>query len=274
MSAAELVSVCGLCGCLHPVNGPCPVPPPGGGTEAAPVVCDMASLEQHHRDTVLTEAGRALVRDAGEPVCSECGKAVQSLYGGPCRRCYDPRNGHGIRDAGAAPSGPLGTVAHWYTVAQQYHEQRDEALRRVERERAERWIAERERVGAERERDEARAECERLRGLIERDRTGLAAGLDAVRKRLASSFWLANEGEWGSYEYHERTERAWRGEVRQLLEDADSPALAALRASGDRVTEAFHGPAGPGERESLRASLDAANAEVARLRGERERKED
>lgn len=22
MSASELVSVCGLCGCLHPVNGP------------------------------------------------------------------------------------------------------------------------------------------------------------------------------------------------------------------------------------------------------------
>jgi len=179
MSAAELVSVCGLCGCLYPVNGPCPVPPPGGGTEAAPV-----------------------------PVV----------------------------DAGSGHLAGLPAV---------------EAVRP--------WV---ERCHA------AEAEVARLKGLIERDRTGLAAGLDAVRKRLASSFWLGNEGEWGSYEWPERTERAWRGEVRQLLEETDSLALAALRASGDRVTEAFHGPAGPAERESLRASLDAANAEVERLRGD------
>ena len=239
MSAAELVSVCGLCGCTHPVNGPCPVPAPGGGTEAAPVrVVDLGPQPDpgdplHVRHGVGRDGLTACYLSA-----EECDTTVWDRV--TCRDCL-MRRPH-VRDAGSAHLAGLPAV---------------EAVRP--------WV---ERCQA------AEAEVARLKGLIERDRTGLAAGLDAVRKRLASSFWLGNEGEWGSYEWPERTERAWRGEVRQLLEETDALALAALRASGDRVTEAFHGPAGPGEREGLRASLDAANAEVERLRGERERKED
>lgn len=93
---------------------------------------------------------------------------------------------------------------------------------------------------------EARAEATRLRTLIERDRTGLAAGLAEVRKIVGGYGWLAREDEWGSYEYHERTVKALRQEMADCIDQVEAAAMGALQASGRRVTEAFR-PAPPEE---------------------------
>jgi len=84
-----------------------------------------------------------------------------------------------------------------------------------------------------------KAEVARLRTLIERDRTGLAAGLAEVRKIVGGYGWLAREDEWGSYEYHEQTEQTLRREMADCLDQVEAAALGALQESGRRVTEAF-----------------------------------
>jgi hypothetical protein len=65
------------------------------------------------------------------------------------------------------------------------------------------------------------AECSKLRGqvyelkrLIEFDRTGLAKALGAVIGLVNSWGWIPS-GEWGSYEWDERTEKAIRAEIAQ-----------------------------------------------------------
>lgn len=89
------------------------------------------------------------------------------------------------------------------------------------------------------EAEEAKAEATRLRTLIERDRTGLAAGLAEVRKIVGGYGWLAREDEWMSYEYHERSEKALRQEMADCIDQVEAAAMGALQASGKRVTEAF-----------------------------------
>lgn len=102
------------------------------------------------------------------------------------------------------------------------------------------------------------AECDRLRSLIEYDRTGLAAALVRVRGIAAGYSWLA-VGEWGSYEYHERTEENLRREIGDCLAAIDDAAAKALAESGCNAVAAFR----PDTIRSLRE-------EVARLRAESE----
>lgn len=81
-------------------------------------------------------------------------------------------------------------------------------------------------------------EIERLKQLINRDRTGLAAALSAVRGFAASYGWIAR-GEWGSYSHVERSTDTLRREVRHLLALIEETAAAALRESGQRADAAF-----------------------------------
>lgn len=98
---------------------------------------------------------------------------------------------------------------------------------------------------AEKTYPELEAECSALRcqvhelkKLIEYDRTGLAKALGAVRALVVSWGWVAS-GEWGSYEWDEKTEKALREEIGRCFDAIEAVALAALRESGDRVKQAF-----------------------------------
>lgn len=82
---------------------------------------------------------------------------------------------------------------------------------------------------------EAEAEVERLRTLINRDRTGLAAGLDEVRRIAQGYDWIC-EGR-GPYRYDDDR---YRMEVGSLISKVVEAAGRALRDSGSRVDEAFH----------------------------------
>lgn len=89
--------------------------------------------------------------------------------------------------------------------------------------------------------DSLKVEVKRLKCLIDRDRTGLARGLCTVQGICNSFGWLASSDEWGSYEWHERTEKAFRDEVATCFEEIETVASEALRVSGRRAFEAFHG---------------------------------
>lgn len=84
------------------------------------------------------------------------------------------------------------------------------------------------------------AEVRRLKDLIDRDRTGLAEALSKCRGVVLSFWWIAN-GEWGCYEWEERTEQAFREEIGRCFEQVDKIAEDALVESGRRAFEAFHG---------------------------------
>jgi hypothetical protein len=92
---------------------------------------------------------------------------------------------------------------------------------------------------ARQEREKLAEEVARLKGLIDRDRTGLAEALDACRKEIRSRWWIA-AGEWGSYEWHERTEKTFRAEVSAAFEAIESIAVNALAESGRRANAAFN----------------------------------
>ena len=77
-------------------------------------------------------------------------------------------------------------------------------------------------------------EIRRLKEIIERDRTGLAHGLDQCRKTAASYDWIC-EGR-GPYEYDDDR---YRMEVGNLVSSVTDTATKALRESGTRVDEAF-----------------------------------
>lgn len=89
--------------------------------------------------------------------------------------------------------------------------------------------------------EKAEAEVRRLRDLINRDRTGLAHALGIVLGIVHGYFWIPL-GEWGSYEYSERSEEALRAEIGRCFEEVEETARTALRQSGTRANEAFHGP--------------------------------
>lgn len=79
----------------------------------------------------------------------------------------------------------------------------------------------------------AEAEVARLRGLIERDRTGLVVGLVKVLRAVRSRDWLRRIGEWGSYSYEQRTVSTLREEINGCLGEIEAAAEAALRQSGN-----------------------------------------
>lgn len=106
--------------------------------------------------------------------------------------------------------------------------------------------AEKARLAAEAERDAGKAEIARLRGLIDRDRTGLAAGLSAIQKVVAGYAWLP-AGEWGSYSYEEHTHETLRKEIGWAFDAVNEIASRHLRQSGDRADAAFRGGPGPAE---------------------------
>lgn len=83
-----------------------------------------------------------------------------------------------------------------------------------------------------------RDEVYRLRKLIERDRTGLAKALASVRGLTQSWGWVP-AGEWGCYDWQERTEAALRAEIGQCFDEIEAVVTAALQESGDRVKAAF-----------------------------------
>jgi len=92
---------------------------------------------------------------------------------------------------------------------------------------------------AERERDELGAEVERLRKLLDRDQTGLARSLNAVRKILIGYAWIP-DGEWGSYHEEERTFTTLRAEIGRAFAASHAVIDEGLRESGRRANEAFH----------------------------------
>jgi hypothetical protein len=83
--------------------------------------------------------------------------------------------------------------------------------------------------------EQLKAEVERLRKLIDRDRTGLAKALVDVRARAQASYWIV-EGR-GSYEWNDDR---YRRETGKALEEIGGIATKALRESGDRAHSAFH----------------------------------
>jgi cell division septum initiation protein DivIVA len=99
----------------------------------------------------------------------------------------------------------------------------------------------------------AEAEVERLKGLLHRDQTGLAAALVAAKTRARAGRWIS-EGR-GSYEWDDD---GYRKETGALVDDIVTLCEDALHASGNLANEAFH------------PARKAAEMENERLRGERQ----
>lgn len=70
-----------------------------------------------------------------------------------------------------------------------------------------------------------------LEGALDRDKTGLGSGLNRVRE-IAKGYGWISAGEWGSYDYTERTEETLRREVGWCLEAIEKAARETLEASG------------------------------------------
>src|SRR5512147_552883 len=85
---------------------------------------------------------------------------------------------------------------------------------------------------------ELEQEVRRLRHLIAIDRTGLAAGLDKVRSIVDGFAWLANDGEWGSYDYTNHSSETLRAEIGACFDQVGEVIEATLKASGDRADSA------------------------------------
>lgn len=86
---------------------------------------------------------------------------------------------------------------------------------------------------------------EEVRSVINRDRTGLAAGLNQVQQIVTGWRWIA-EGHWGSYSHEEQTVETLQKEVRDLIDGVLSVAGLALKESGQRAHEAAHWAVGDG----------------------------
>lgn len=135
---------------------------------------------------------------------------------------------------------------------QHNQDQWQESMRKVEQERArqeERGDSHMKRAHAEFVRAEkAEAEVKRVLELIDRDRTGLAAGLAAIQKVVEGYRWLS-AGEWGSYSHEEHTQETLRKEIGWAFDAISEIAGRHLTQSGARANAAFLG--GPGPTESV-----------------------
>ena len=87
---------------------------------------------------------------------------------------------------------------------------------------------------------ELESEVKRVRGLIDRDRTGLAQALNDVRRELDGRRWLAETDNWASYSYEQHTTHTLRAEFGWALTACLARIEQGLRESGARADAAFH----------------------------------
>lgn len=87
---------------------------------------------------------------------------------------------------------------------------------------------------------ELEAEVRRGRELINRDRTGLAEALNAVRKVLHGFRWLGDRDSWASYPDEERTIETLRDAMASCITQTEELCGQALYASGRRADSSFH----------------------------------
>lgn len=109
--------------------------------------------------------------------------------------------------------------------------------------------------------DQERAEVIRVRGLIDRDKTGLANGLAAVLRVVEGYRWLAR-GEWGVYEAKEHTQETLRKEFGWALDAIAEIVGRHLDQSGMRADAAFRGGPGPVESVDLGGMVALAKDHV------------
>ncbi len=102
------------------------------------------------------------------------------------------------------------------------------------------------RITLERERARSESEVKRLRALIDRDHTGLAAGLAAVAKVVDGYRWLP-AGEWGSYSVEDHTQATLRKEIGWAFDSIREITGRHLGQSGELADAAFRGGDGPAE---------------------------
>lgn len=73
--------------------------------------------------------------------------------------------------------------------------------------------------------------CERLRDVLHRDRSGLADGIDRIRK-IVKGWWWIPAGEWACYDYTEQTAETIRTEFSNCLRQVEEVAESTMKASG------------------------------------------
>lgn len=108
-----------------------------------------------------------------------------------------------------------------------------------------------------------KAETEALRNLLHRDRTGLAASLEACMNRARAGRWIT-EGR-GSYEWNDDE---YRKETGHLITQIIGIAQNGLNLSGKLADTAFHPDRNRAVLEASRSQIATAEAEVSRLTGE------
>jgi ribosomal protein L37AE/L43A len=80
-------------------------------------------------------------------------------------------------------------------------------------------------------------QCECLLSMLNVDQTGLAAAMSRVLRTVGGYRWLA-DGEWGSYDYTERTQQTLRKEAGWALDAIQKIAEDGLHESGQRARSA------------------------------------
>lgn len=88
---------------------------------------------------------------------------------------------------------------------------------------------------------EARADLDALKDALNRDRTGLALGLEKVMRLVRGYSWIG-DGEWDSYSHEQQTEQTLRVEIDHCLHQVHELAYGALLESGRLVDVVFNNP--------------------------------
>lgn len=104
------------------------------------------------------------------------------------------------------------------------------------------------------------AEVKRLKGLLDRDRTGLASALSRIDREVSGRMWVADSR--GCYEWDDD---AYKAEAGDALRTVQAIATEALRESGTVANEGFF-PRLTVELDTERETVKALTAEVAYLR--------
>ena len=107
------------------------------------------------------------------------------------------------------------------------------------------------------------AEVQRLKSLLDRDRTGLAYALARISREVSGRMWVADSR--GCYAWDDDAYKAEAGDALRKVQDI---ATEALGESGRVANEAFH-PRLTVQIATLEADLERARAEVAYLRAHR-----